>query len=210
MIAFPFGVGAAVLFVKTLKHFERFFFMDYQGNSKERFKDNLVGNVFIALGAGCLLLAAFAFQDGKLSWSVIVSSFCIGALVIPIGVLGAYWRSYSANKLWGGFLPIVREQHGYALSEPTKQQKIIDPSGIRLPRRIKITAISIALLVFFGLYFWLGRTGWNGSVWSGLIFRLFVSGLAAIGIFITIASAALSRRIQKLRDGEPLEDDDDF
>jgi hypothetical protein len=210
IIALPFVVGAAVFFVKTLKHLERFFFMDYQENSKERFKDNLVGNVFIALGVGFLLLAAFAFQDGKLSWSVIASSFCIGALVIPIGVLGAYWRSYSANKLWGGFLPFVREKYGYAQGEPTKQQKIINPSEIRLPRRVKITAISIALLIFFGLYFLLGRTGWNASVLSGLIFRLFVSGLAAIGIFITIASAALSRRIQKLRDGEPLDDDDEF
>jgi len=209
ILAFPFGIGAVICFMNTLKCFQRFFFMDYQGNSKERFKDNLVGNVFIALGAACLLLAAFAFQEGKLSWSMIPLSLCFGALIIPIGVLGAYWRSYSANKLWGGFLPIVREKYGYAQIEPTKQQKI-NPSEIRLPRRIKITAFLVALLVFFGLYFLLSRSGWNGSEWSGLIFRLFVSGLAAIGIFITIASAALSRRIQKLRDGKPLEDDDDF
>ena len=207
--AFPFGIGAVVFCIMGTKRLGRFFMMDYQGNSKERFKDNLIGNAFIALGVSFLLPAMFVFQEGELSWNILSISLCIGALIIPIGVLGAYWRSYSANKLWGGFMPIVREQYGYAQPHPARQQKI-DPSKIRLPRRVIITAFSVALLLFFGLYFLLNRTGWNGSVWSGLIFRLFVSGLTAIGIFITIASVALSRRIQKLRDGETLEDDEDF
>ena len=129
--------------------------------------------------------------------------------MIPIGVLGAYWRSYLANKLWGGFMPIDREQYGYTQPHPAKEQKI-DPSKIRLPRRVIITALSLALLVFFGLYLLLSRIGWNGSVWSGLIFRWFISGLTAFGIFMVITSAALSRRIQKLRNGEPLDGADDF
>jgi len=66
------------------------------------------------------------------------------------------------------------------------------------------------VLVFWGLYFLLYATGWNGSEFSGFIFRLVVSGMIAFGIFMTIVSVALSRRIQKFRDGEPLSDKDDF
>ena len=209
IIAFPLGIGAVAFFVVGMKRFSRFFMMDYQGNSKERFKDNLVGNVFMGLGVGCLISAIFAFQEGLLSWSLLPLSLCFGTFVIPIGVLGAYWRSYMTNKLWGGFMPIVREKYGYAQPEPAKQHKI-DPSKIKIPRRTAITAFLIALLVFFGLYFLLYTIGWNGSVLSGLIFRLVISGMMAFGIFMTIASAALSRRIQKLRNGEPLDDDDDF
>jgi len=209
IIAVPFGIGAVVFCIMGVKRFGRFFMMDYQGNSKERFKDNLIGNAFIALGVGCLLPAVFAFQEGELSWDFLTVSLCIGAFIIPIGVLGAYWRSYTANKLWGGFLPIVREKYGYAQPQSMTQQKI-DRSKIKIPRRTVLTAFLLALLVFFGLYFLLSTIGWNGSVLSGLIFRLFVSGLTAFGIFMTIASASLSRRIQRMRDGEPLDDDDDF
>jgi hypothetical protein len=59
------------------------------------------------------------------------------------------------------------------------------------------------------MYALLSMIGWNGSILSGLLFRLFVSGLLAFGIFMTIGSAALSRRIQRMRDGELLDDDDD-
>ena len=209
IIALPFGIGAIVFCTIAVKRFGRFFIMDYQGNSRARFKDNLVGNVFMGLGVGCLLSAIFAYQEGELSWSLLPLALCFGGLIIPIGILGAYWRSYQANKLWGGFMPIVREKYGYAQPEPIKHHKI-DPSRIKIPRRTIITAFLLAFLVFFGLYFLLSTIGWNGSVLSGLIFRLFVSGLAAFGVFMTIASASLSRRIQRMRDGEPLDDDDDF
>ena len=209
IIAFPFGVGAVIFCTIGVKRVGRFFFMDYQGNSKERFKDNLVGNVFNGLGVGCLLSAFFAFQEGQWSWGLLPLSLCFGGLIIPIGVLGAYWRSYQANKLWDGFLPIVREKYGYAQPETTKQHRI-DPSKVKLPRRTMITAFLIGLLVFFGMYFLLSTIGWNASEWTGLLFRLFVSGLLALGIFMTIASASLSRRIQRMRDGEPIDDDDDF
>ena len=207
IIAFPLGIGAVAFFVVGMKRFSHFFMMDYQGNSKERFRDNLVGNIFMGLGIACFISAIFAFQEGLLSWGLLPLSLFLGAIVIPIGVLGAYWRSYMTNKLWGGFMPIVREKYGYVQPEPAKQNKI-DPSKIKIPRRTIITAFLIALLVFFGLYFLLTVIGWNGSPLSGIIFRLFVSGLMAFGIFMTITSAALSRRIQKLRNGEPLDDDD--
>jgi MFS family permease len=210
IITFPFGIGTVAFFVIGLKLFSRFFTMDYQGNSKERIKYNLIGNVFMGLGAGCLIAAIFAFQLGALSWGLIPLSLCFGAFIIPIGVLGAHWHFYMTNKLWGGFMPIVREKYGYAQQEESTKQNKIDPSKIKIPRSMTITAFLIALLVFFGMYFLLAMIGWNGSPLLGLMFKLFVSGLMAFGIFMTIASAALSRRIQKLRNGEPLDDDDDF
>ncbi len=209
IITFPLGIGGIAFIVVGMKRFNRFFMMDYQGNSKERFKDNLVGNVFMGLGIACFISAIFAFQEGLPSWTILPLSLCFGAFVIPIGILGAYWRSYMTNTFWGGFMPIVREKYGYTQPEPAKQARI-DPSKIKIPRRTIFTAFLIAMLVFFGLYFLLYTIGWNGSVLAGLIFRLGVSGMMAFSIFMTIATASLSCRIQKLRNGEPLDDDDDF
>lgn len=204
ILALPFGIGAVVFCTMTVKRFGRFFIMDYQGNSKERFKDNLIGNVFMGLGMGCLISAFFAYQEDELTWNSLLLLFCLGGFVIPIGILGSYWRSYQMNKLWGGFMPLVREQYGYP--QQATQHKI-DPSKIKIPRRTMLTAFLLALLAFFGMYFLLSRIGWNGSEVSGLFFRLFTSGLLALRIFMTIGSASLSRRIQKMREEEPLDDD---
>jgi hypothetical protein len=55
ILALPFGIGAIVFCTIAVKRFGRFFIMDYQGNSKARFKDNLAGNVFLGVGIGCLI-----------------------------------------------------------------------------------------------------------------------------------------------------------
>jgi hypothetical protein len=208
IIALPFGIGTVAFLAIGMKRINRFFMMDYRGKSKERFKDNLIGNVFISLSIGCFLSAFFSFQEGGFKWGLLLLSLCFGAFILPIGVLGVYWRSYITNKLWGGFMPIVREIHGYAQPGSAKLNEI-DPAKIKIPRRTTITALLIALLVFFGSYFLLVMIGWNGSPLSGLVFRLFVSTLVAFSMFMTIASAALSRRIQKLRNGESINDDKD-
>jgi hypothetical protein len=112
MIAFPFGVAVVILWVVGIKRFERFFFMDYQGDSKARFKDNVIGHLFIGLGIGCLLPAFFVFQEDKLSWSflsILPVSLCLVGIIVPIGVLGAYWRSYQVNKLWAAYANCSRE-----------------------------------------------------------------------------------------------------
>jgi hypothetical protein len=101
---------------------------------------------------------------------------------------------------------MAREAAGYAPPGAINQYKI-DSSKLRLPPRTIVTALLIAILAFFGTYSVLLTIQWNGSALSGLIFRLFASGLLALGIFVTITTASLSRRIQRMKDGEPLDDD---
>lgn len=81
ILALPFRIGAIVFCTLGVKRTGRFFLMDYQGNSKERFKDNLVGNVFNGLGVGCLLAAYFAFQEGQLTGGLLPLSLCFGGLI---------------------------------------------------------------------------------------------------------------------------------
>ena len=206
IVTFPFAVGAMVFCVMAIKRYERFFFTDYQGNSKARFKDNLVANTLLGVGVGCLVSAFFEYQEGELSWGLLQVALLFGGLAIVIGVPGLYWRSYEANSLWGGLLPIVREQYGYAQSEAAKQPQI-DPSKLKLPRRSILTGLSLALLVFFGVFFIISMLSQSGSLISSLLIKLLVSGGLALSTFITFASTALAHRVQKLRDGELLDDD---
>jgi hypothetical protein len=210
IISIPFGIGTIFLFVKGLKLSNRFFFRDYRGNSKERFRENLLSSLYIGLGIACLMVAFMGFlygaQNIKAVLGIIPFALCMGAFLVPVSILGGYWRSYQMNKLWGGFLPTVRAYYGYAQNESTTQKKI-DASKIKVPRRITISAAAIALWVFFGMLYFLSKVEWNGPVWVGILVLLLFSGLSSFSVFLMIVSTSLSRRIQKLRDGEPLDDD---
>lgn len=210
VFAIPFGIGAVFFFIKGIKRFDRFLFQDYFGSSKERFKDNLISNLYICLGAACIIITVMWIQidvqNIKPLLLIIPTGLCVGAFVLPISVLGAYWRSYQMNKLWGGFMPTIRANHGYAQPESAKQQKI-DPVKIKVPRRVTITAAATALLIFFGMLFLLSKVQWNGPAWVGILFPVLFSGLMAFSVFMIIISTSLSRRIQKLRNGDLLDDD---
>lgn len=210
VISIPFGIGAIFLFIKGVKLSNRFFFRDYQGNSKERFRENLLSSMYIGLGCACLMVAIFGFlsgaQDINLVLAIIPVALCSGVFLIPISILGGYWRSYQMNKLWGGFLPTIRSSFGYTQNESQTQKKI-DISKIKVPRRITISAAAIALLVFFGTLYLLSKVEWNGPVWAGVLMLFLYSGLSAFVVFMMIVSTSVSRRIQMLQDGEPLDDD---
>src|SRR6266545_3139548 len=105
ILAFPFAIGAVVFCVMSIQRYRRFFFTDYQGNSKARFKDNLVANTLLGLGVGCFVSALFVYQEGELSWGLLQVALLFGGLALVIGIPGLYWRSYEANRLWGGLLP---------------------------------------------------------------------------------------------------------
>jgi hypothetical protein len=207
IIATPFGISAIVFFIIGFKRIERFFMVDYQGNHKEKFKDNFFGNVYMVLGVTCFGLAIIFSQEGRLYWDFLLIPLCFGLFILPISILGAYWRSYMTNKLWGGFMPIVRKHYGYAQPDPSKQGKF-DPLKIKIPRRRVIIAILAALFAFLCSFYLISLVGWNGNALSGTIFRLFLSGLVALSIFMTIISVSLSRRILKLRERETLAEGD--
>jgi hypothetical protein len=202
-----FGIGAIILFVVGSRRFERFFLMDYQRNSTAKFKDNLVGNVYFGIAVACLLTSISVFQFGKIIWAILPLSLCIGGFIIPIGIIGTYWRVFMTNKLFGGFAPIYREKYGYSQTSSEGHKKP-DISKIKIPRRVTMMAAIVALLVFCILFFILILMSWYGDFSLGIIIKLGMSGLVSFGVFIIIVSASLSHRIQQMRDGQSLDDND--
>lgn len=211
LIAILLGIGGGFSFVKGIKGYTRFLYFDYEGHPKERLKNNLLSNFYICCGSGCLLglFMGFQFRDSGIKEIVnlLPFTFCIAAFVFPIAVLGSYWHSYQMNKMWGGFMPTLREKYGYAQPVDHKEHKI-DPSKVKVSRKTTIIALAFALLVFFGMVFILSKVQWNGPVWIGILVLIVTPGLAAFSVFMTIVSTALSRKIQKLRDEDPFVDDD--
>jgi len=57
------------------------------------------------------------------------------------------------------------------------------------------------------MVFILSKVQWNGPVWLGIAILILIPGIAAFGVFMTIVSTALSRKIQKLRDDDPFDND---
>jgi hypothetical protein len=206
-IAFPFGIGTIAFFLLGFKRLSHLASIEQHGNSKERFKDTLVSNIYFASGSICLLLGISLFQMKEIKWGILPLLLCFGIAFIPIGVIGTYWRSYLTKKVFGGFMPVVRVNYGVGQPYPAEQRKI-DPAKLKIPRRTTITAALVALFVSSAVYFVLYIIGWNGSP-SFEAFKLFMSGTMGVGIFMTILIAAVSRRLQKLRNGETLDDDKD-
>jgi pilus assembly protein TadC len=84
---------------------------------------------------------------------------------------------------------------------------VINPTKVKVPRRVTISAAAIALLVFLVMLFLLSKVEWNGSYWAGILALFLFSGLSSFSVFMMIISTFLSRRIQKLQNGEPFDDD---
>jgi hypothetical protein len=207
--AFPFGIGVLVLGILYYKRSKRFFFKKYQGNSMARFMDILIGNVFFGLALGCLITVMFIFQESEFIWQNVPYYFLVGAFIIPIGIVGAYWRSFITNKMWGGFMPMARAMHGQSQVQ-SAQQIQIDSTKVKLPRRTRITAIVIALIVFTGMYLLLSSISWNINQAARVIIKLLMSGLLAFGTYMLIVTTSISRRIQRLKEGETIDDEYDF
>jgi hypothetical protein len=70
-----------------------------------------------------------------------------------------------------------------------------------------ISAAGIAFSLFCGMEYVLSQVRWNGTPWTGMLAKLLIPALLSLGVFIVITSAAFSRRVQRLRDGEPLDDE---
>ena len=210
LIAFLFGIGTAVFFILGFKRLQHFYFIEYQGNSKEKFKDNLLANIYLYLGMACLFPAILVLQSGQFKWGSLVLGLCISVFlipIIPVGVLGVYWKSYQTKKLFGGYIYLRQEQSVNAQSVPAKQSKI-DLSKVKVTRRMVFKAAPIAFCVFMGVFLLTSWAGWRGSEWIGVIFRLGISGMMGFGTFMTILLVAFSRKIERLRDGKPLDDED--
>lgn len=205
VVALPFASAGLFFLNKGMKRTSAFFVTSYWGNSKQKFKDSIMGNLYLSLGISFFVVAGFS-AIGNLHWMILPTALCFGTLILPIGVLGLYWRKFQAEKLWDEHFPSGKLAHSNEPLEPTIQQKV-DLSGVKTPRRMQLTAALSALLFFGATFYLLNQGEANISFWPGLLIKLFISFLLAFGAFMTIVSSDLSRRVQKLREGEPIDDD---
>ena len=199
VVAIPFGLIALVCFGIGLKTLSQFFLKDYQGNQKKRFRDNLVSNLLFSAGGGCLLVVTFSVSTLESLLSVLPCAFGMSIIILPIGILGAYWRSYTTNKLFGGFMPIVRQQHGFA--SPNSESQSIHRSAWKPSRNTILIAAITGLLSFCAVFFGLSLLlRWNGSEFTWFLFRVGLGVLAGFGTFMTVGAIALSLHIQRARE----------
>jgi hypothetical protein len=200
IIAFPFGMGFILLMSDSFKRFERFNIMGNQGHSLQRFKENLFANLYTFGAAGCLVVIIFIFLDIQ---SLVFLPFllCVFIPLLPFTVFMTYWKSYQSNELLGGFLPMASVTHGNVQFQAATQAKV-EQSKVKLPRRIKITAVLVALLLVLSTFYELNSIPLKMSpIWS-LLIKTGVSGLVGLGACWEIVIVATSHRIQQIRDGE--------
>ena len=108
--------------------------------------------------------------------------------------------------MWGGFLPTIRAIQGYDKPETINPQQV-DLSKVKLPKRVIFSAAAVALVVFFGLILLFSGQKWNGPTWLGILLLISMPGLFSFGVFMTITTTSLSRRIERMRNGEVVDEE---
>ena len=126
---------------------------------------------------------------------------CVFIPLLPFTVFMTYWKFYQSNELLGGFLPMDSVTHGNVHVQAATQSTV-DSSKVKLPRRIKITAVLMALLLVLSTFYELNSIPWKMSPIAALLIKTGVSGLMGLGVCWEIVMVAKARRIQQIRDGE--------
>lgn len=210
VLGVPLGIGGVLLFVKGMKKTNRFFYHDYGESKSEQFKDVLLSSVYLFCGVCCLAVVGLAFIVGAEDvgrYLFFIPAFILfGAFVIPVSILGSYWQLYLTKKMWGGFLPTIRAIQGYDQPETNNPQQV-DLSKVKLPKRVIHSAVAIALVVFFGLILLVSNAQWDGPSWLGILLLILLPGLFSFGIFMAITTTSLSRRIERMRNGELVDEE---
>jgi hypothetical protein len=200
-MAILFGLIALLLFGLGLKKSQRFFFKDYQGNQKERFKDNFVSSLCLSAGVGSLMIVVSSISTSKSVLPLLPCALGMSIIILPIGILGSYWQSYSTNKLFGGVMPLVRQRYGFA---PTDQDKPpIGRSTLKLSQKTMALAAIAGVLSFCAIYVGMSLLmRWNGSQPAWLLFRLGLGALGGFSVFMLVLATNLSRNIQRERENQ--------
>lgn len=205
VVAFPFVVVALLLLSNGMKLTNRFFFKDYRGDPRDDLKDNILSGFYLSLSAALLIIGGLTAIGEFNLWALCLGPFFV-TFVLPLSVIGSYWRRYLARRMIGGSLVISASRYGfYEESEPPSRQAI-DPSTVKVPRRVKVTSGAISLYIF-GCTFYLLNQSITHIEWFGILISLVISGLIAFGTFSIIIASDRSHRLQKLREGEPVDDD---
>lgn len=205
VVAFPFVVVALLLLSNGMKLMNRFFFKDYRGDSREDLKDNILSGFYLSL-SGALLIIGWLTAVGEFNlWALCLGPFFV-AFVLPISVIGSFWKRYLARRMIGGSLVISASRYGFYEESEPPPTPVIDPSTVKVPRRVKVTAGAISLYIF-GCMFYLFNQSIATIGWVGILISLVISGLIAFGTFSVIIASERSHRLQKLRMGEPIDDD---
>jgi hypothetical protein len=94
----PIGIIALFFVFIGWRRGIRFNFHDYQGDKKERLRDNFFSSFTIITSLGCLIPIIFPFD----LWGFAIPLYLLMVFVItPVSMLGAYWSSFLGNVMTG-------------------------------------------------------------------------------------------------------------
>jgi hypothetical protein len=97
LIALPVGISALFFMFLGWRRGVRFNYHDYQGDRKERLRDNFFSSFAMTASLGC-----FFFVFSADFWDVVIPFYLLMVCVVkPIGMLGAYWSSLLTRAIAG-------------------------------------------------------------------------------------------------------------
>ena len=174
VLALPLvGIGAFFLYIGWRRGI-RFMYHDYQGNTKERLRDNILSSFTVSTSFCCFILI-WAPKNLQ-GFTVPVILFLILA-VTPISILGAYWSSFLTKIMSGN-------------SDPFGLRRIDDGQNIKWYELTPI-AFAASWIVYYLIYIALllvngfEVTSENAPHWIIIIALLF-AGLVAYVVTIEI------------------------
>ena len=208
LVAIPLAMAGLLLAWKGTNHNQRFYTLDYRGDIRARFSDNLIGNCYYSLAAGFLMVICFVIFGEEVTWkttlSILPYSFGLPILVLPLAIAGSYLGPIRTNPHGAGGMPNLLD-----IASVIRGVTWPDNSAVSQPIRISPSArhrgMLLALLVFAGIFSLTNMLDLSFGVRPGRLFQLALAAIYAAGTYFLVI---LIRRAEQLRRMENEESSD--
>jgi hypothetical protein len=202
LVAIPLALAGLLLAWKGTNHSQRFYRLDYRGDFRARFSDNLIGYCYYSLAAGFLIAICFVIYGEEVTWkttlSILPYSFGLPILVLPLAIVGSYLGPIRTNPHGVGGMPKLLD-----IASVIRGVTWPDNSAVSQPIRIspseQCRGMLQALLVFAGIFGLTYVLDLSFGVRPGLLFQLALAVIYAAGVYgltILISRAEVLRRME--------------
>ncbi len=186
LIAIPLAVAGLLLAWKGTNHSQRFYTLDYRGDIRARFSDNLIGNCYYSLAAGFLMVICFVIFGEEVTWkttlSILPYGFGLPILVLPLAIGGSYLGPIRTNPHGVGGMPKLLDIAAVIRGVVSTEDSTVS-QPIRISPRAKRRGVLLALLAFAGIFGLTHSLDLSFGVRPGLLFQLALAAIYAAGTY---------------------------
>ncbi len=212
LIAIPLVMAGLLLAWKGTNHSQRFYRLDYRGDIRARFSDNLIGHCYYSLAAGFLIAICFVIFAAEVTWmttlSILPYGFGLPILVLPLAIGGSYLGPIRTNPHGMGGIPKLLDIADVIRGVVSTEDSTVS-QPIRISPEVKPQGVLLALLAFAGIFGLTHGLDLSFGVRPGLLFQLALAAIYTAGMYWLTILISRAEELRRMENNEPANDEID-